>query len=119
MTTFIKPSIPNTLESSFPFGAEFILYAKASNNWRINFLNSVNDIALHMDFRFNEKAIVFNSNENNNWKDEQRITIPMEHNDKFLLRLVIQNDSYYIQLVDYDTIYNYSHQLSSSEITSL
>ena len=42
----------------------------------------------------------------------------MEHNDKFLLRLVIQNDSYYIQLVDYDTIYNYSHQLSSSEITS-
>ena len=71
---------------------------------------------MHMNVRCSANVVVFNSYNDNEWKNEERIPNPMRCNDKFLIRFIIREKDIYIEFIEYNVIYEFAHRLPVDDI---
>jgi hypothetical protein len=90
-----------------------------AEKFAINLLTANGDVALHFNPRFNEKKIVRNSMQNNEWQNEEREGgFPFKKDIAFDLLFV--NEPYAIQIyINNEQFCSFAHRMDPNSITGL
>ena len=76
-------------------------------------------MALHINVRFDEGAIVFNSIKQNEWGPEEKADkFPFKAGEKFLLVIETKSDQYHVKVNDHH-LYTFNHRLPINSVQQI
>jgi hypothetical protein len=115
LRVYNNPVLPCTrvITGGLNYDKEIQIIGLVLEHWKrfeVNLIN-IDDIALHFNPRFEENCIVFNTQRNERWGNEERLDWSAFSTSKyFQLNIRVENSCYSIS-INGQHVYNYKHRV--------
>ncbi|XP_077521784.1 32 kDa beta-galactoside-binding lectin-like isoform X2 [Amblyomma americanum] len=92
---------------------------KSTDRFSINLVTDTGDIAIHINPRFDEWCVVFNSNRGGYWEHEERVVrMPVQQGSHFETRIRVDDAGYQVAFDNKDFTF-FKHRMNCSLVKRL